>query len=75
MKKAEFFELLKICNINENLVCFDDLIRDGYCIRKNYFRWEVFFRERGREYEVIGFPTESEALIYLYEKLHDIYCK
>ena len=43
MTKAEFLELLKKYNINENLVVFDGAIKEGYCVRKNYFRWEVFF--------------------------------
>lgn len=74
MTKNKFLELLKEQKIDENLVVFDNSIQDGYCVRKNYFRWEVFFRERGREYEVVGFPSESDALVYLYEKLCNIYC-
>ena len=62
-------------NINENLVVFDDAIKEGYCVRKNYFRWEVFFRERGKEYDCIGFPSESNALQYLFDKLYSIYVK
>ena len=34
----EFLELLKKYNINENLVVFDDAIKEGYCVRKKYFR-------------------------------------
>ena len=75
MTRTEFLELLREHNIDENLVVFDDPIREGYCIRKNYFRWEVFFRERGKEYEAMGYPSESDALIVLYEKLYSIYCK
>ena len=75
MTKTEFQELLELHNINETIVVFGDSVWDGYCIRKNHFRWEVFFKERGKEYNVIGFPSESDALIHLYEKLRDIYCK
>lgn len=75
MTKAEFLELLKKYNINENLVVFDDEIKEGYCVRKNYFRWEVFFRERGKEYDCVGFPSESNALQYLFDKLYSIYVK
>ena len=75
MTKAEFLELLKQYNINENLVVFDDAIKEGYCVRKNYFRWEVFFRERGKEYDCVGFPSESNALQYLFDKLYSIYVK
>ena len=73
MTKAEFLELLKQYNINENLVVFDDAIKEGYCVRKNYFRWEVFFRERGKEYDCVGFPSESNALQYLFDKLYSLY--
>ena len=75
MTRPEFLNLLKKYNINENLVVFDDSIREGYCIRKNYFRWEVFLRERGKEYDGLGFPSESDALQYLFDKLYRIYVK
>lgn len=69
MTKNEFLVLLKENNIDENIVVFDDLIKDGYCIRKNYHRWEILFRERGKEYDLIGFPSESDALTALFERL------
>lgn len=75
MTRVEFFELLKKNNINEKLVVFDDTMREGYCVRKNHIRWEVFFRERGKEYDCIGFPSESNALQYLFDKLYSIYVK
>ena len=75
MTKADFLDLLKKHNMNVNLVVFDDPIREGYCVRKNDFRWEVFFRERGKEYDCIGFPSESNALQYLFDKLYSIYVK
>ncbi len=75
MTKTEFLELLKGHNIHVTLVVFDDPVRDGYCVRKNYSRWEVFLRERGKEYDCIGFPSESNALQYLFDKLYSIYGK
>ena len=75
MTRDEFLELLKKYNINENLVVFDDTMKEGYCVRNNYFRWEVFFRERGKEYDCVGFPSESNALQYLFDKLYSIYVK
>lgn len=75
MTKTEFLDLLKKYNINEKIVVFDDDVKDGYCVRKNHYRWEVFFRERGKEYDCIGFPSESNALQYLFEKLYSIYVK
>ena len=75
MTRVEFLELLKKYNINEKLVVFGDTTKEGYCVRKNYFRWEVFFRERGKEYDCVGFPSESNALQYLFDKLYSIYVK
>ena len=75
MTKNEFIELLKKYNISENIVVFDDTLKDGYCVRKNYYRWEVLFRERGKEYDCVGFPSESDALQYLWDKLYEVYVK
>lgn len=75
MTKTDFLELLKKNNIDADIVVFDDPIREGYCVRRNHFRWEVFFRERGKEYDCIGFPSESDAMEYLFEKLFSIYGK
>ena len=75
MTKAEFLKHIKKYNINEKLVVFDDAIKEGYCVRKNYFRWEVFFRKRGKEYDCVCFPSESNALQYLFDKLYSIYVK
>lgn len=69
MTKGDFLVLLKENNIDENIVVFDDSLKDGYCIRKNYYRWELFFRERGKEYDLTGFPSESDALTALLDKL------
>ena len=73
MTKMCFLELLKKNNIDTKLVVFDDSVKEGYCVRKNHFRWEVFFRERGKEYNCVGFPSESNALQYLFDKLYSIY--
>lgn len=73
MTRIEFLTLLKKYNIDEKLVVFDGTMKEEYCIRKNCFRWEVFFRERGEEYDCIGFPSESNALQYLFDKLYSIY--
>lgn len=69
MTREEFIDLLKSNNIDPAVVIFDDPIREGYVIRKNHFRWEVFYRERGKEYNAVGYPSESEALNALAEKL------
>jgi len=69
MTQAEFLELCKSNNISTNLFHFDNSVAHGYYVLKNYHRWEVFFRERGKDYDCVGFPSESDALIYLADKL------
>lgn len=69
MTKTEFIELLKSNDISHNIVHFENSVADGYYVLKNYHRWEVFYRERGKDYESVGFPSESDALEYLSEKI------
>ena len=59
--------------IDEGIVVLDDSLRDGYCVRKNGLRWEVSVRERGVETDVMGFPSEEDALRYLAEMLMRTY--
>ena len=73
MDKAAFLGLLSRLGIDEGIVVLDDSLRDGYCIRKNGLRWEVSVRERGVETDVMGFPSEADALRYLVEELVCIY--
>lgn len=75
MNRNEFIARLKENEIPPEIVSFDSSTNDDYNIRKNQLCWEVFFRERGKEYGCIGFPSESNALQYLYEKLYNIYVK
>ena len=69
MTKNKFIESLKSNDISTNLVHFENSVADGYYVLKNYHRWEVFYRERGKDYDCVGFPSESNALEYLLEKL------
>jgi hypothetical protein len=69
MTKQQFIESLKSNNISTNIVHFENSVADGYYVLKNYHRWEVFCRERGKDYDCIGFPSESNALEYLLEKI------
>ena len=69
MTKQQFMELLKSNNRPTNIVNFENSVADGYYVLKNYHRWEVFYRERGKDYDCVGFPSESDALIYLLERL------
>ena len=73
MTRAEFISNLKKNNIKEVIVNFEDIPKDGFIIRKGYNRWEVLYKERGKEYDCIGFPSESDALIYLLERLQSMY--
>ena len=69
MTKNKFIESLKSNDISTNLIHFENSVADGYYVLKNYHRWEVFYRERGKDYDCVGFPSESNALEYLFEKL------
>ena len=69
MTYVEFVDLLKENKIDTSIVHFENSVADGYYVLKNYHRWEVFYRERGKDYDCIGFPSESNALEYLFEKL------
>lgn len=69
MTKKDFLAFLDENNIGKDTVLFDNNVNDGYCIRKVYFRWEVCFRERGKEFWCVGFPSEDDALEFLAKKI------
>ena len=69
MTRIEFLELCENKNIATNLIHFENSVTDGYYVLKNCHRWEVFYRERGKDYDCVGFPSESDALLYLSERL------
>ncbi len=69
MTYVEFVDLLKENKIDTSIVHFENSAADGYCVLKNHHRWEVFYRERGKDYDCVGFPSESNALEYLLKKL------
>ena len=58
MTRTEFLELYNKQNISPNLVHFENSVVDGYYILKNYHRWEVFYRERGKDYDCKGFSLK-----------------
>ena len=74
MTRQEFVQLLRENNINERIL-FDGELGDGSGVRKNRTGWEVYHQERGIVYESVGFPSESDALLYLYEHLLEIYIR
>ena len=69
MTYNEFVDLLRENNVDTNIVHFENSVADGYYVLKNYHRWEVFYRERGKDYDCVGFPSENDALEYLLRKL------
>ena len=73
MNRNEFIARLKENGIPPEIVSFDSSMNDGYNIRKNKLRWETFTRERGEEYDCIGFPSESDALQHMFNELVAIY--
>lgn len=75
MNKNEFIARLKENGIPQGIVSFDSSTNDGYNIRKNKLRWETFTRERGKEYNCIGFPSESDALQHMLDELIAIYAR
>ena len=73
MNRNEFISRLKENGISPEIVSFDSNINDGYNIRKNKLCWETFIRERGKEYDCIGFPSENDALQHMFDELVAIY--
>ena len=69
MTRGEFLAKLAACGVDPNAVVFDDPVSDGYVLRKNYFRWEVGFRERGKIEHLVGYPSEKCALDALLDEL------
>lgn len=75
MNREKFMSLLQENGIDTDIVSFDSSVNDGYNIRKNRIRWETFVRDRGKEYNCIGFPSESDALEYMLKRLIELYGK
>ena len=73
MNREKFMSLLQENGIDTDIVSFDSSVDDGYNIRKNRIRWETFVRDRGKEYNCIGFPSESDALEYMLKRLIELY--
>ncbi len=75
MNRINFIKILKENNIDINIISYDNNYKDGYCLRKNNLRWERFIRERGKDYDVMVFPTESNALESLLNEILSVYEK
>lgn len=75
MDRIEFIARLKENGISPQIVSFDSSVGDGYQVRKSRYGWESFVRERGMEYECIGFPSESDALQHMLDEIIGMYTK
>ncbi len=74
MTKNEFCNRLKQEGIPESVVDIDNKkIEDMHSLRFDGLRWLTFRRERGQEYEVMGYPSESDALDALFQRLLSLY--
>lgn len=75
MDRSEFFSLLLKKGIDPKIVSFNSSTAEGHNIRKAHHGWETFIRERGVEYDCIGFPSESDAMWAMFNELTKIYGK
>ena len=73
MDRDEFFTILDEHGIDRNMVTLDSFVAEGYGLRKNHFRWETLYRERDTDYNLMGFPSESDALKHLLAELMKYY--
>lgn len=73
MTRNEFFFALQANGIDLDMFSFDDSVKEGYCVRKNGFRWETLVKERGKERDVLGFPSEEDALENLLGRILTLY--
>lgn len=70
MDIKEFESILIDNNISPENVCFNNNVADDvFCVRENYGRIEVFYRERGKEFDMQVFQSLSPALEYLLDKM------
>lgn len=70
MNIEEFNRALMTNNISPKNVCFNNNVADDvFCVRENYDNIEVFYRERGKEYDMRIFKNISQALEYLLDKI------
>lgn len=75
MDRNEFIARLKENGISPQTVSFGSNVGDGYQVQKSRCGWETFVRERGTEYECIGFPSESDALQHMLDEIIGMYTK
>ena len=70
MDKPVFLKKLCEYGIDTNIVCFNDSAKDDvFCVINNHGYTDVFYRERGCEYDRHRFLSQPEALQYLLNKI------
>ena len=70
MDKPAFLKKLCEYGIDTNIVCFNDSAKDDvFCVINNHGYTDVFYRERGCEYDRHRFLSQPEALQYLLNKI------
>ena len=69
----DFFAILYKNGYGQDLVRIKDHTADNvFFINKNYYKYEVGYRERGTIFEPRSFSTEEEALRYLLKRIANI---
>lgn len=69
MTRQEFLEEVRKEGINPRTFDLDNVKHECYVLNSDYYDYRVYYSERGSEYNIRHFVTESEALEYLLEKL------
>ena len=73
MTEKEFRRKVKEEDISSNIYSIDQLKEDAICTRDYHGIWEVFYFERGREYDKKMFYSENEAYSYFYDKVKNLH--
>ena len=70
MNESNFISELLKYGIDPSIICFNNNVKDDvFCVRDNYNVVEVFYRERGKEYDIQKFQNRELALEYLLNKI------
>ncbi len=72
MTKKDFLLFMRQNNINERYYSLDGKIKDdAFHLRCNGIIWEVFYSERGKEFDNRTFNNIEDAIDYLYSVFYD----
>ncbi len=73
MTKQLFLRQLVEHGVDGVPISFNNSTAEGYGVRQTYYGWETFVRERGDEYDIRLFATESDALTFLLDEILYLY--